>query len=77
MREVGRRSRARGFRQAEVEDLRHTLRRDLDVGGLQVAVNDPLLVSHIETGGDLSRNTQSLANRQAGTASALARRIRE
>src|SRR5262245_57406944 len=77
MRENGRRGSARRLRQAEVEDLRHSLRRDLDVGWLQIAVNDPFFVSDIETGGDLPRDAQSLAKRQAGTAGALARRFRE
>jgi hypothetical protein len=77
VRQVGRRRRPRDFRQAKVEDLRHTLGRDLDVGGLQVAVNDPFFVSDIETDGDLARDAQRFANGQAGTASALPRHIRE
>ena len=76
LREVGRRGSVRGLRQAKVEDLRHSLRRDLDVGGLQIAVNDPFLVSDIESHGDLPRDAQRVANRQAAT-SALARDIRK
>ena len=44
-----------GLRQAEVEDLHLACRRDLDVGRLQVAVNDALLVRRFERFGDLMR----------------------
>src|SRR5262245_51219345 len=52
VREVWRRGSAGRLREAKVENLRHSLRRDLDVGRFQVAVNDPFLVSDIETDGD-------------------------
>ena len=40
-------------------------------------MNDPFCMSDIESHGDLPGDAQRLANRQAGTASAVARRIRE
>ena len=39
--------------QSEVEHLDHALRRDHDVGGLQVAMNDAFFVRRFERVGDL------------------------
>ena len=41
------------LRQAEVEDLHHAVRRDLDIRRLQIPVNDALLVGGVERLGDL------------------------
>jgi hypothetical protein len=51
------------FSQAEVDDLRHGLvvvRRHQDVRGLQIAVDDPLLVSVLHGLADLHEEAQSL-----------------
>ena len=44
-----------GFGEAEVEDLDGAVGRDLDVGGLEVAVDDALLVRRFQPVGDLAR----------------------
>ena len=41
------------LREAEVEDLRASVRRDLHVRGLEVAVDDPFLVCRLQRLGDL------------------------
>ena len=43
------------FREAEVQELDAPVGRDFDVGGLEVAVDDPLLVRRLERLGDLLR----------------------
>jgi hypothetical protein len=56
--------------QSEVEDLRARVagaprfRLQHDVGGLQIAVDDPFLMRRIERGGDLSGNSESLGDGQ-------------
>ncbi len=49
--------------EAEVEDLDLAVRRELDVPGLKVAVNDPLLVRRLERLGDLAGDGQGLLER--------------
>ena len=49
--------------QAEVEDLDLTLRRDLDVGGLEIAMDDALRVCRIERVGNLAGQPHRLAHR--------------
>ena len=51
--------------QAEVEHLHDTVRRDLDVRGLQVAVDDALVVGHLERVGHLARDAQAPGRRAA------------
>ena len=53
-----------GLRQAEVEHLHRAVRRDLDVRGLQVAVDDALLVRGLERVGNLPRDRQRLGDRR-------------
>ena len=53
--------------EAEVEDLHGSVRRDLDVRGLQVAVDDALVVRDFEGLGDLPRDAQYLCERQSAT----------
>ena len=45
--------------EAEVEDLDLAVRGDLDVGGLEVAVDDALLVGLLERLGDLLRDRRA------------------
>ena len=52
---AGRGVRVRELREAEVEHFHHAVRRDLDVRGLQVAMDDPLLVGGFEGLADLTR----------------------
>ena len=63
-REVGRGGAARGrvhrLGQAEVEDLDLPVRRELHVGGLEVAVDDSLLVRGLERLGDLPGDGEGL-----------------
>ena len=64
-RQVGRRAIAGdGLREAEVEHLDDAVRGDLDVGGLQVAVDDRFFVGHFEGICDLARDVQGLTNGQ-------------
>ena len=51
----------RGLRQAEVEHLHLVVRRDLDVGRLEVAVDDSGFVRLFERLGNLLRNRQRVA----------------
>ena len=56
------------LRQAEVEHLHRAVVPHLDVGGLQVAVDDPLLVRGFERIGDLLRDRQRLVERHGAAA---------
>ena len=63
-REVGRRTiAADNLCETEVENLHGSVRRNLDVRGLQVAVDDPLFMRDFEGLGDLPRDTQHLCER--------------
>ena len=65
-----------GLGQAEVQDLDHAGRRDLDVRGLQVAVDDPSFVRDLESLGDLSRDRQRLVHGNGDASLAEPRRER-
>ena len=60
--------------QAEVQDLDHAGRRDLDVRRLQVAVDDASFVRNLERLGDLSRNREGLVHRKRDASLAEPRR---
>ena len=77
MSKVGRRAIGSGLREAEVEDLHHPVRRDLDVGGLQVAVDNPFFVGDVEGLGDLPRDAQRVTNGKPRALRLLTRDIRE
>ena len=62
-----------GLGEAEVEDLDLAVRRQLDVGGLEVAVDDALLVGALERLGDLLRDRRS-PRRVAAARASIARR---
>ncbi len=53
------------MREAEVQDLHETVAQDKDVGGLDVAVNDPLLVGVVEALADLDHDRQLVLDQQA------------
>ena len=53
------------FREAEVEHLHHAFWRDLDVGGLQIPVNDPFFVRRVQRVRNLAGNGQRLVERQS------------
>ena len=55
-------SRRRQLGESEVQHLHDAVGRDLDVGGLQVAVDDALLVRGFERGGNLPRDGQRLGD---------------
>src|SRR5207248_7609355 len=63
-----------GLRQAEVEHLDGVVARDLDVGWLQVAVNNPAFVRRFERVADLRRDPQRLPNRQRAARDAFGQR---
>ena len=54
--------RVEGLRQPEVQQLHHAVRRDLDVRGLQVAMDDPLFVRGFERLGNLRRYRKRLTD---------------
>src|SRR5262249_9533536 len=50
-------------RQPEIEYLHPAFGGHLDIGRLQIAMDDPLLVRHFERAGDLTRNAKRFLNR--------------
>ena len=56
---------ARFQREAEVEHLHCAVGTHLDVGGLEIPVDDPLLVRRFERLGDLFRDGERLVDREA------------
>ena len=75
LRQIRRRARGRvpriGLGQAEVEHLDLAVRRHLHVGGLQIAVDDALLVRGLERLGDLPRDGDRLGDGQPSPLQAL------
>ena len=61
------------LRQAEVEHLHRAVRPDLDVRGLQVPVDDAVLVRCLECLGDLFRDRQRLFDRDRAARESLRR----
>ena len=61
--------------QAEVEHLDHAIGRDLDVGRLQIAMDDALLVRRFERLGDLPRNRHRLVQRQRPAGDPIGQRL--
>ena len=55
--------RSKIFAKPEVQHLHGAVGAHLDVGGLQIAVNDALLVRRFERLGDLLRDRQRLVDR--------------
>jgi hypothetical protein len=53
-----------GFRQAEIENLDYAGGRELDVCGLQIAMNDPLLVRRFQSRRNLPRDAEGFFERQ-------------
>jgi hypothetical protein len=49
-------SRIRELREPEIENLHHTLRRDLDIRRLEIAMDDARLVGGFERFADLPRD---------------------
>jgi hypothetical protein len=68
IRQIGRCARAGdGFCEAEVENLHDSVRRDFDVGRLQVAMHDPFVVRDFEGLGDLPCDAQDVIERESST----------
>ncbi len=59
------------FREPEVEHLHRAISADLDVRGLQIAMDDPLLMCRFEGFGDLLRDGQRVVERDRATRDAL------
>ena len=53
--------------ESEVQHLDDPIRRDLDVRGFQIAMDDPLLVCRFEGFGDLARDGERVIDRHAAT----------
>jgi hypothetical protein len=75
VRHVGRRAAGVGLGEPEVEDLHDALRRDLDVGGLEIPVDDAFLVSGVERVGDLPGNRERVANGKRPSGHAIRERV--
>jgi hypothetical protein len=56
------------FGETKVENLHDTIRRDLDVRRLQIAMDDAFVVSGLEGVGDLPRHRERIGNRDRATA---------
>src|SRR4030095_13869979 len=63
-----------GLGEPEVEHLDVAVRRQLDVRGLQVAMDDPLLVRRFERLGDLTRDRERLLDWQGTLGDAILER---
>ena len=63
--------RVHGFRETEVEHLHGAVAAHLDVRGLQIAVDDPLLVRGFERLRDLLRDGQGFVERHGSARDAL------
>ena len=63
------------LRQPEVEHLDRAVRRDLDVGRLEIAMDDALLVRGVERVRDLPRDRQRLVERQRPLRHAIGERL--
>ena len=66
---------SRELRQTEVEHLDRAVGRDLDVRGLQVAMDDALLVRGFEGLGDLTRDRQGFVQRNRPTSDPIGQRV--
>jgi hypothetical protein len=64
-----------GLRETEVEHLDDAVGPDLDVGGLEVSVDDALLVRGFERIGDLTANLDRFADRQSAASDPLGQRL--
>ena len=62
------------FREAEIEDLHRAVVPDLDVGRLEVAMHDPLLVSGLQRLGNLLRDWERLVERDGTSSDAVRER---
>jgi hypothetical protein len=63
------------LRQPEIEDLHHAVGCKLDVGRLEIAVNDSLFMRGVECVGNLLRDDEGLADRQRAALHALTQRL--
>ena len=59
------------FGETEVQHLHHAVGAHLDVGGFQIAMNDPLLVRGFEGFGDLPGDGQRFIERDRAAGDAL------
>jgi hypothetical protein len=62
--------RTQRFRQPEIEHLHRAVGPDLDVGRLQIAMDDAVFVRGLERVGDLLRNREDFVEREANPAEA-------
>jgi len=60
--------------EAEIQDLHGAVGAQLDVGGLQVAMDDAVLVRRFERVGDLARDRQGLVQRKRAVGNAIGER---
>ena len=63
------------LRQTEVEHLHRAVGADFDVRGLEIAMDDALLVRGFERVGDLARDRQRVGERRVGPRAMLRRQI--
>src|SRR5207247_8813090 len=63
------------LREPEVEDLYHAVGRNLDVGRLEIAVNDPFFMLGVECVCNLLCDDEGLADRKRAAPHALTQRL--
>jgi hypothetical protein len=62
------------LRQTEVQHLDRPVGSDLDVGGFQVAMHDPMFVRGLQSVGNLSSDRQSLFERNGSPCQSIGKR---
>jgi len=62
-------------RETKVQDLDDAVGRDLDIGRLQIAMDDPFFMRRIERVGNFPREGQRFSQRQSGTGTPQSRRL--
>ena len=62
------------LRQSEIQHFDHAVGADFDVGGLQIAMNDPALVRGLERVGNLPRDGQGFVQCDAASRDAIGQR---
>src|SRR5439155_6948764 len=63
------------LREPEIEELHDAVGSNLDVGRLEIAVNDPLFMRDVECVRNLLRDHEGLADRKRVAAHSLAQRL--
>ena len=63
-----------GLREAKIQNLDHAVRTQFDIRGLQIAMDDPVIVCRLERAGDLTCNCAGFVQRHRPTRDTLGER---